>query len=187
MTLVLLPQTRQWRCYRAGREFAHQALLQNGVDGVNREQAFWYQHEVADMMLLAGLTARANELRLRAGVLATIESMLVCIARCMDRDGDVPAFGDADDGVVVRFSPIPDLNVYRSLLASGSVLFQRGDFRYKAQLFDDKSRWLLGDAAAERFEQLAPDATERSLPRAFRQGGYYVLAATDSAAQRGAL
>ena len=174
LTWPCWPQTRQWSA-AARREFAHQALLQNGADGVNREQAFWYQHEVADMMLLAGLTARANECAFEPAFWQRLESMLACIARCMDSRGDVPAFGDADDGVVVRFSPAPHFNVYRSLLATGSVLFRRGDFRYKAQLFDDKSRWLLGDAAAERFEQLAPDAAERSLPRAFRQGGYYVL------------
>ena len=37
-----------------------QALLQNAPDGVNREQAIWYQHEVADMMLLCALFGRAN-------------------------------------------------------------------------------------------------------------------------------
>jgi hypothetical protein len=87
----------------------------------------------------------------------------------------MPAFGDADDGVIVRFSPVEPDNVYCSLLATGSVLFDRGDFRYKARRFDDKSRWLLGDAAAERFERLKPDATARRLRRAFPLGGYYIL------------
>ena len=43
---------------RAGLE--EEALRQNGPDGVNREQAIWYQHEVADMMLLCGLAGKAN-------------------------------------------------------------------------------------------------------------------------------
>jgi len=53
-------------------------------------------------------------------------------------------------------------------------LFSRGDFKAKAGHFDDKSRWLLGDDAAERFEALTTPASE--IPRRyFPQGGYYVL------------
>lgn len=168
------PQTRRWFSYARDR-FAEQALLQNAADGVNREQAFWYQHEVADMMLLAGLTARSNGRDFEPAYWQRLEASLACLASCMDEGGDVPAFGDADDAVVVRFSPEPQAEVYRSLLASGSVLFSRGDLRHKAGRFDDKSRWLLGDAAAERFERVAPEEGEAHLPRAFPLGGYYVL------------
>jgi hypothetical protein len=170
------PQTRQWRAY-ARRRLAEQALLQNATDGVNREQAFWYQHEVADMMLLAGLTARSNGTDFEPAYWQRLEASLGCLASCMDRGGNVPAFGDADDAVIVRFSPDMQaaVDVYRSLLASGGVLFSRGDLRHKAAHFDDKSRWLLGDAAAERFGRLVPESTESHLPRAFPLGGYYVL------------
>lgn len=167
-------QTRHWKVCSQQR-FAEQALLQNGADGVNREQAFWYQHEVADMMILAGLTARANGCDFEPVYWQRLEASLACIASCLDSGSNMPAFGDADDGVIVRFSPDPQENVYCSLLATGSVLFSRGDFRYKARRFDDKTRWLLGDSAAERFDQLMPDAGARSLPRAFPIGGYYVL------------
>ena len=85
--------------------------------------------------------------------------MLDFIASCMDVGGHVPAFGDADDAVIVRFSPDPDFNVYHSLLATGAVLFGRGDFKHKAQVFDDKSRWLLGDGAAATFAALAADSS----------------------------
>jgi len=53
----------------AREEFGREALLQNTADGVNREQAIYYHHEVADMMLLCGLIGRANgmEFRLRIG------------------------------------------------------------------------------------------------------------------------
>jgi hypothetical protein len=168
------PQTRRWKVY-AQQRFAEQALLQNGADGVNREQAVWYQHEVADRMLLAGLTARANGCPFEPAYWQRLEESLACIASCLDSGGHMPAFGDADDGVVVRFAADDRDSVYCSLLATGSVLFDRGDFRYKARRLDDKSRWLLGDSAAEHFDRLMPDATEQRLPRAFPLGGYYIL------------
>ena len=168
------PESRRWR-ERALQSFEQQALLQNTVDGVNKEQAVWYQHEVADMMLLAGLTRKANGGDFSSAFWGRLEAMLDFIASCMDVGGHVPAFGDADDAVIVRFSPGPDFRAYRSLLASGAVLFGRGAFRQKAQVFDDKSRWLLGDGAAAQFEALAADSSGARVRRRFEAGGYYIL------------
>jgi hypothetical protein len=167
-------ESARWRA-RALHGFSEQALLQNTADGVNREQAIWYQHEVADMMLLAGLTAAANGHDFGAPFWGRLEAMLDFLASCMDAGGHVPAFGDADDAVIVRFSPDPDFRVYQSLLATGSVLFARGDFKHKARVFDDKSRWLLGDAAAAKFAALAADSSGQRLRRCFEAGGYYIL------------
>ncbi len=168
------PESARWRA-QAQQAFEEQALLQNGVDGVNKEQAIWYQHEVADMMLLAGLTARANGRDFGRAYWERLEAMLEFIASCMDVGGHVPAFGDSDDAVIVRFSPNPDFRVYQSLLATGSVLFARSDFKHQGRVFDDKSRWLLGDAAAAKFMALAADASGARLRRRFEAGGYYVL------------
>jgi hypothetical protein len=168
------PESALWRA-QALQGFAEQALLQNNADGVNREQAIWYQHEVADMMLLAGLTAAANGHDFGAAFWSRLEAMLDFLASCMDSGGHVAALGDADDAVIVRFSPDPDFRVYQSLLATGAVLFARGDFKHKAQVFDDKSRWLLGDAGAAKFAALAADSSGRRVRRGFEAGGYYVL------------
>jgi hypothetical protein len=168
------PESARWRA-QALHAFSEQALLQNNADGVNREQAIWYQHEVADMMLLGGLTAAANGHDFGAAFWGRLEAMLDFLASCMDAGGDVPAIGDADDAVIVRFSPDPNFRVYQSLLATGSVLFARGDFKHKAKFFDDKSRWLLGDAAEAKFASLAADSSGQRLRRCFEQGGYYIL------------
>ena len=168
------PESGKWRD-EALREFEQEALRQSFSDGVNREQAIWYQHEVADMMLLAALTARTNGVQLSQSYWHRLEAMLVFIASCMDVAGNVPAIGDADDAVMVRFCPAPDFDVYRSLLATGAVLFQRGDFKRKAGSFDDKSRWLLADDGQLAFDALAAQDPAGSLRRAFPEGGYYIL------------
>jgi hypothetical protein len=174
MTWPCWPESPRWR-ERARQSFEEQALLQNGVDGVNKEQAIWYQHEVADMMLLAGLTGRANGYDFSEAFWDRLEAMLDFIASCMDVGGNVPAFGDADDAVIVRFDPARGVRPYHSLLATGSVLFGRGDFKHKAQSFDDKSRWLLGDAAALRFASITTDPSGQGSRRCFEAGGYYIL------------
>ena len=165
-------------CARAQEGLEKEALLQNGSDGVNREQAIWYQHEVADMMLLCGLFGRANNREFSVDFWQRLEAMLEFIAALMNVSGHMPMIGDADDAVMVRFSHAPNFNVYRSLLATGAVLFARADFARKADRFDEKTCWLLGDAARSIFDQLRSQSALRDAPgvrRDFAEGGYYIL------------
>jgi Heparinase II/III-like protein/Heparinase II/III N-terminus len=185
LTWPLWPQSRRWHA-QARAELTREALRQNFEDGVNKEQAIWYHHAVADMLTLAGLRARASGCDFDAGYWRALEAMLEFLASIMDVKGGVPAIGDADEGVLVRLVPgCPGdeqaegrggwRGVYRSLLATGAVLFKRAEFRLKGAGFDEKSRWLLGDAAARCFESL--DVARAVLPvrRSFPRGGYYVL------------
>ena len=177
LTWPLWPESSRWRD-QGHAEIAREALLQTFEDGVNKEQAVWYHHSVADMLALAGLFARANGCDFDTRYWATLESMLDFLASIMDVKGGVPAIGDADQGVLVRLVPAGAESwpgVYRSLLATGAVIFGRPEFRLKAGGLDDKSRWLLGDAAATRFEAL--DASRARLPvrRSFPCAGYYIL------------
>lgn len=152
-----------------------EALRQNGTDGVNREQAIWYEHEALDMLLLCGLMGRANGLEFSKAYWNRLVRVLEHFASVMDVSGQVPMFGDSDDAVMVRFSQERDFNSYQSLLATGAVLFNRSDLKLKAKRFDDKSRWLLGDEAAARFEALPARAASLPVRRAFPEGGYWIL------------
>jgi hypothetical protein len=168
--------SRHWQAL-ARLELAREAVEQTFADGVNREQAVWYHHAVADMMLLAGLVARANDIEFGVAYWQRLHSMLEFLASIMDVAGNVPAIGDADDGVLVRFDPNPRFDVFGSLLATGALLFDRAEFKAKARAVDDKTRWLLGDDADIRFAQIGSQPTPTLvLPRReFPQGGYYVL------------
>ena len=169
-----------WERSRAWREAARsilerEALLQNSSDGVNREQATSYVQFELDLLLLPLLAARANADDFPDGYAARIEAMLAFVASIMDADGNVPMIGDADDGFAVRLDPRKAFCRYRSLLATGALLFGRGDFKAKAGAADDKTRWLLGPDADARFDAI--DASRAALPvrREFREGGYYIL------------
>ena len=173
-----------WPCWKESARWRDLAMVglenetrkQNAPDGVNREQATWYHHEVADMMLLCGLFGRANDYDFSARFWSRLEAMLTYIAAIMDVAGQVPMIGDADDALMVRFTCKADFNPFRSLLATGAVLFERADFAAKAQGCDDKTRWLLGDAASGILEQLIQANHEQpDTRRAFAEGGYFIL------------
>jgi hypothetical protein len=166
--------SRQWRS-TAAATLEREALLQNAPDGVNREQAVSYQQFELDLLLFPLLAARANGDDFSPSYVSRIEAMLVYLASIIDAGGNVPMFGDADDGYVVRLDPRAGFCRYRSLLATGAVLFGRGDLKAKASALDDKTRWLLGREAAARFEAI--DTADARLPirREFPDGGYYIL------------
>ena len=174
LTWPCWPESRKWT-EQAHLEFETQCLLQTYPDGVNREQAAWYHHSVADMMLIVGLFARANGRDFSAAYWQRLERMLEFVASIMDVAGNVPNVGDADDAVLVRFCPDTSANVYRSLLATGSVLFGRADFRAKAGQLDDKARWLMGDEAISSGGAAMGAMPAPTVRKAFPDGGYYVL------------
>lgn len=174
VTWPLWERSTRWR-RSAQREFEQEALRQTAPDGVNREQANWYHQEVADMMVVVGLVARAAGHDFSAAYWARLNSMFDYLASVMDVAGHVPNFGDADDAIIARLDPAADFDPYRSALSVGAAWFGRGELKRKSAGFDDKTRWLLGDRAAQRFATL-PVPTESALPRRrFEHAGYYIL------------
>jgi hypothetical protein len=157
------------------RVLEREALAQNAPDGVNREQAVSYQRFVLDFLVFCLLAGRANGRAFPAAYEARIEAMLDYLASIMDAGGNVPQFGDADDAQVARLDPAEGFCGYRSLIATGAILFNRGDFKLKAGALDDKTRALIGPNADEQYAGL--DAKNTRLPprQAFPEGGYYVL------------
>ena len=100
--------------------------------------------------------------------------MLEFIASLMDVGGNVPMIGDADEGCWCDSDPDPDADVYRSLLPPARSVPASGDAA-KGGVFDDKTRWLLGDAAEATFDGI--DACQALFPvrRDFPDGGYFIL------------
>lgn len=159
----------------AYKELCIEAVKQNHFDGVNKEQAISYQQFVLDFLLLSGLAGKRNNLNFPESYWSVIEKMLEYLASVMDVSGNVPMIGDADDGYVTKLSQEENFCPYRSLLATGAILFSRSDFKVKAQKLDDKTRWLFGDSAEKKFNEL--DANQVSLPvhHQFPDGGYCIL------------
>lgn len=167
------PESKRWhRVAKAGLE--EEALRQNFADGVNKEQAVYYQHEVMDMLILCQRAASAQGDTFSAAYLQRLERLADFICSMMDVGGNVPMTGDADDAQMVRLSYEAGWSPYRSLLVSCAVLFGRADFKRKAGDFDDKNRWLFGAAGLQQWQALDASAAEAPV-MAFPQGGYFLL------------
>ena len=151
-----------------------EALLQNTAEGVNREQAVSYQKFVLELLLLCLLAGKANGRWFSVAYESRIEAMLEYLASIMDVGGNVPMIGDADDASAVGLGQ-PPFSPYRSLLATGAIVFHSGEFKAKAGALDDKTRWLLGNEADALFEKESTAQAKLPVRQAFPDGGYYIL------------
>ncbi|MCE5336077.1 MAG: heparinase II/III family protein [Desulfobacteraceae bacterium] len=165
-----------WR-EMGGRILISEARAQNWPDGVNKEQAVAYQHYETDLLLISALIGKAHSFSFPGNYRDVIEKMLEYFASIMDVSGNIPMFGDSDDAIVVRLSREKDFCVYRSLLSTGAVLYNRADFRAKAGRLDDKTRWLLGCGAEPQSGGENADSAVLPVRRDFSSGGYYILGA----------
>ena len=166
------PATRRWARY-ARSMLEREILRQNANDGVNREQAVAYQHFELDLLLAALLIGQASRLSFSQVCQKRIEAMFEYLASIIDTAGNVPMFGDSDDAVAMPLA-VGGASPYRALLATGAIIFKRGEFKALAQSLDDKTRWLLG-AAGEQFWQALPAEAGPPIRRSFRQGGYFIM------------
>jgi hypothetical protein len=127
--------------------------------------------------VLSLLAGKANGEWFSADFEARLEAMMDFIASIMDAGGNVPMFGDADDGYLVRLDQDAQYSPFRSALALGALLFRRGDFKVKAGRLDDKARWLLGRSAAAQYQALEAETTRLPVRQSFPEGGYFILGA----------
>ena len=167
------PQAGAWK-RSAVAILERETLLQNGTDGVNLEQAVAYQRFDLELLFLCWLAARANGEDFSAAFRDRLETMLEYVASIMDVRGNVPMIGDCDDAMVCRLDHRREFCGYRSLLATGALLFGRGDFKAKAGALDDGTRWLVSGADSA-YEVLNVQDVRLPVRQAFPVGGYYVL------------
>jgi hypothetical protein len=165
-------QMREWRM-GAKRRLEQESLAQNTSDGVNREQAIYYQNEVMEMMLLCLLASRAQGEDFSPEFSDRLEKLAEFLHAVMDVAGHVPMLGDADDGTMLRLSHAPVTDPYSSLLASCALLFGRSDFKHKAVTLDDKTRWLFGERVESRWAALPSTVATPRL--SFPEGGHFLL------------
>ena len=151
-----------------------EAVRQFSADGVNREQAMCYQKFSLQFLIASGCCGRANGDDFSAEFWSRIEAATTFMASMMDCRGNMPSIGDSDDGEVWRFAHDVSFNSYRSMVAIGAALFQRGDLQAKVESIDADAdpqvAWLLG---------LTPPPGDASalaaLPSRFDEGGYVIL------------
>lgn len=151
-----------------------EAARQVREDGFHFEQSTYYHVYALDLFLHAALLARANGISPPKELERTVEKMLNALC-LLGRNGPPPQLGDDDGGRLFD----PHRNRADNLLdplATGAILFRRGDFKTVAGIVTEEALWLHGEKGAELWDNLDEFAVGHE-PAALPQAGYYLLAA----------
>jgi hypothetical protein len=149
-------------------------------DGFYFEQSAYYHVYALDFFLHARVLAARNGVPIPSEFDAALVRMLETLL-LLGRAGIVPQFGDDDGGRVFdpRRNQAGDL---LDPLTTGTVLFQRGDFKFLGGSLREETLWLLGPSGLAAFEEI-PTAEPSSESVGLRASGLYLMADAESGQQ----
>lgn len=157
-----------------------QAERQVREDGWHFEQSTYYHVYALDFLLHSAVLASLNHIPLPTEFDSTMRRMLEALAT-LARAGAVPRLGDDDGGRLFDPSRNRAAHLFDPL-ATGAVLYQRGDFKKIAGGPREETLWLLGEAGIEEFENL-PEVPVTKDSFAFPASGLYVISGSASRSQ----
>jgi Heparinase II/III-like protein/Heparinase II/III N-terminus len=122
-------------------------------DGGTVEQSTGYHHFTLGFYLQGVLLRRRIAETVPTAMWSLLQKAFEFSMHMTRTDGLVPMIGDGDDGQALDLFQTPTWD-FRTFLAIGAVLFQRGDFKAIAGSFPADAVWLLGRMGWERYEEL---------------------------------
>ncbi|GAB3929237.1 alginate lyase family protein [Larkinella terrae] len=172
------PESAGWNQYaRAGLECEIQQ--QHSALGVNREESSEYIQFVTDFFLIAYVTALKTEQPFSAAFSRQLQSIFSYIAHLLDQNGNIPQYGDDDNGRVLFLEDRKPFNNFRSLLTSAAVLFEVPLYKQHSQGYDLKNQIFFGAEGRQRFDAIRPIRVNLE-SRFFAKEGHFILRKKES-------
>jgi len=174
--LPTLKDAERWRTM-GWQMVLQEATNQVRADGMHFEQSTYYHVYALDFLLHATVLASVNDVLIPPELEKTIQKMLDVLA-LLEQTGNMPRFGDDDGGRVFdgrRNRPEHLLDP----LATGAVLFGRGDFKARAGGLREETVWLLGTQGVAEFDRLESNAADRKSV-ALSSSGLHIMEAVNA-------
>ncbi|WKN40985.1 alginate lyase family protein [Tunicatimonas pelagia] len=165
-------ESEKWlRDAKAGLE--KEIVLQHSANGINKEEAAEYIQFITDFFLIPFVVAGATDNPFSGGYQNKLEQILDYIFQMMDVRGNIPYYGDEDDGKVILLEGGHPDN-FKSLLTSGIVLFGNSHWKNKSAGWDTKNAVLFGDQGKQAFDRVEASSTNQP-SRLYTEEGHFFL------------
>jgi hypothetical protein len=167
-----LPRATQWRL-RGWEILEREAALQVRKDGFYFEQSTCYHVYALDIFLHARILASLNNVPIASGFDEMLQRMLEA-QMLLSRAGVAATIGDDDGGRL--FDPHRNRAEHMlDPLATGAVLYRRGDFKALSGGSREETLWLLGAKGLAEFDAL-PSLQPSFASTALLESGFYLMA-----------
>lgn len=171
MLLPELEDAEDWRKFglqETLREMDKQIL----GDGADFESSTGYHRFVLELFLYSFILCRNNGIDIQEKYWQKLRAMLRYVRAYLRPDGTAPLIGDTDSGQVF---PIlqrrADDHAY--LLAIGAAALNDPEFKIEGATIPEELLWILGNEAAQAFQEMKPGAPRIS--SGFAEAGTYIL------------
>jgi hypothetical protein len=157
-----------------------EARRQVQSDGFHFEQSTYYHVYALDFFLHSAVLASVNNIPLPKEFEESLERMLTALC-LLARAGAPPRFGDDDGGRLFD----PRRNGSEHLLdplATGAILFNRGDYKAAAGQLREETIWLVGPEGVRVWDELEARPQVAS-SAALEASGLYLVASENPATQ----
>jgi len=142
-------------------------------DGMCVEQASFYHHFTLGFYLQAVFSRKVNHKAASKKTLNRIEKAIEFSIYLTKPDKSLPMIGDIDNARSIFFSTEHSWN-FNGLMALGSILYNRPDFKFHCNNVPEEIFWLLNEEDFTKYlnlQSIQPSKTSI----AFEQSGYYIL------------
>ena len=157
-----------------------EAERQVRADGFYFEQSTYYHVYAADFFLHSAVLASVNDIPIPRSLEGVLERMLTALC-LLGRGGPPPRFGDDDGGRL--FDPRRNRSEHLlDPLATGAILFHRGDYKAAAPDLLEETVWLLGLEGVRQWDELEANPVPMDTA-ALPNAGFYLLTAPHQATQ----
>ncbi|WP_020529914.1 alginate lyase family protein [Flexithrix dorotheae] len=152
----------------------YEIINQHTADGINKEQAAEYIQFITDFFLLCYIVGENTKDQFSSEYKETLHKIISFIFNLMDNYGNIPFYGDEDDGKVFILHTSAPFDNFKSLLISGSVLYNKSEYKKKGGGFDSKNLILFGQDGLEKFNKLeGSEKTDKS--KYYKESGHFLF------------
>jgi hypothetical protein len=167
-----LKYSSKWR--EKSRQILNREILnQTYQDGGTKEQALGYHFFVLQFFTIAGIIARVTGDDMSPLYWSRLGKMYEFLGSIFEGGGNLPVFGDCDDGYVLDIGNNP--HDIRQWFAIGAVLFNRSDFKMWADNCTESLEWMPIESVHKNFSSIQIQQRKLIGSKAFNETGYYLL------------
>jgi len=169
-------ETEKWLKY-AKNGLEEEIRLQHST-GINKEEAAEYIQFITDFFLLSFIVGEHTNQAFSKQYKQHLQEIFNYICNFLDCNGNIPKYGDEDDGKCFILDSDKKFNNFRSLLTSGSIIFRDPRLKSKSNGFDVKNQFLFGEAGKAVYESI-PDNTYNESSQFYKDEGHFIFRKKD--------
>jgi hypothetical protein len=163
----------KWKKY-SKKILEREIIKQHTINGINREQAAEYIQFNIDFFLLAYIVAERTNNSFSDYYKAMLRNIFTYIYNLIDISGNIPRYGDGDEGYAFILGYENRHKNFKSLLTSGAIIFNNKEFKSRSDGFDLKNEILFGQKGKEIFDLISDQSANRR-SKFYKDDGHFIF------------